>query len=814
MDICLAPHLKHGRQVNFLRKEKRPLKKNRNMGRYLFALGFVALAILPLTMTTSQASGYAVPNDGTENLPPGTTIETLLPGMHLPIAMTFDPTGRLFYIEKDGGVRLYANGVLQANPVLTITVDSSGEQGLLGITLDPNFSSNHLVYVYYTCLAGSQGCPTKENRIARFVETNGVGSGLTTIFTSPNSTGSTNHNGGNIHFGPDSKLYVTIGEDATPSYSQDVGEKRGKIHRMNADGSIPADNPVFTQTGALPTLYAMGLRNSFDFDFDPYTAMSPYPRIFASENGPSCDDEMNRIEATYNYGWRASYPCGDASPQYNTIPHLWWLGPGGSGACCEAPVGVIVYDGSQIPQWQGGVFMTANSSGLLRHHYLNADRTAFTTTNVVNGVSAGMDLEVGPDGAFYYMEGGGYTNGTLKRIVGPGGGATATATNVPPSATRTSTSVPPSSTSTRTNTAVASATRTNTPVVPSPTRTSTGTVVLPSATSTNPPQPTSTTPPNPTASATTTACTIQFTDVPPGHPFYTYVRCLACQGVLSGYPCGGPGEPCDENNNPYFRPFNNITRGQIAKVVSNAAGLAEDPGPQVYADVPTDHPFYIWINRLSNRGYMGGYPCGGPGEPCDDQQRPYFRPYNNATRGQLSKIVSNAANYSDPVTTWTFQDVPPDHPFYVWVERLAGREIIGGYSCGTDPGEPCVPPDNRPYFRPGNDVTRGQASKIVAGTFSGSCPTPPVDTFFVEIRDFEYKPANLVVPLGTTVRWFNYDLDYHTSTSGPPGQPDGVFDSGNINQFDSWAFTFNTPGTYEYYCRPHPYMVASITVTP
>jgi len=283
--------------------------------------------------------------------------------------------------------------------------------------------------------------------------------------------------------------------------------------------------------------------------------------------------------------------------------------------------------------------------------------------------------------------------------------------------------------------------------------------------------------------------------------------------VLSGYPCGGPGEPCDDNNNPYFRPNNNITRGQIAKVVSNAAGLADDPGAQVYADVNTDNPFYTWINRLSNRGYMGGYPCGGSGEPCDAQNRPYFRPYNNATRGQLSKIVSNAANYGEPVIGQMFEDVPPGHPFYTWVQRLASRGIIGGYPCGG-PGEPCQPPDDRPYFRPNSNVTRGQSSKIVAGTFMGSCPPPPADTVNVDIRKFAYQPEILVVSVGTTVRWFNYDLDYHTATSGPPGQPDGIFDSGHINQYDSWAYTFDTPGTYQYYCAPHQYMIASITVTP
>jgi hypothetical protein len=188
------------------------------------------------------------------------------------------------------------------------------------------------------------------------------------------------------------------------------------------------------------------------------------------------------------------------------------------------------------------------------------------------------------------------------------------------------------------------------------------------------------------------------------------VRCLACRGIISGYADGT------------FKPDNLVTRGQLAKIVSNAAGFNEPPGAQIFQDVPTDHTFYEWINRLTNRGYMSGYTCGNPGEPCVNN-RPYFRPFANATRAQTSKIVSNAARYNDPPTGQTFEDVPPTHPFYVEIQRLASRNIMGGYQCGS-PGEPCILPLNRPYFRPYNDVTRGQSAKIVANTFYPDCQTP------------------------------------------------------------------------------------------
>jgi hypothetical protein len=198
-----------------------------------------------------------------------------------------------------------------------------------------------------------------------------------------------------------------------------------------------------------------------------------------------------------------------------------------------------------------------------------------------------------------------------------------------------------------------------------------------------------------------------FSDVPPDNPFYSQVQCLVCKGIISGYDDGT------------FRPNNDVTRGQLSKIVSNSAGFSDDPGPQIFEDVPPGSTFYDWVNRLANRGHIGGYPCGGEGEPCGPNNLPYFRPNTTATRGQISKIVSNAAGYDDTPPNQTFEDVPPESTFYLWIERLASRSIMSGYPCGGE-GEPCGQ-DNKPYFRWGNNATRGQTSKIVANTFFPDC---------------------------------------------------------------------------------------------
>jgi plastocyanin len=253
------------------------------------------------------------------------------------------------------------------------------------------------------------------------------------------------------------------------------------------------------------------------------------------------------------------------------------------------------------------------------------------------------------------------------------------------------------------NPATPCSTATSTTIPPSPT----GTPQAPTVTSTAVPSSTAVTTP------TSTPCAINFTDVDESNVFYTFIRCLACRGIIGGYDDGT------------FRPFNDITRGQIAKIVSNAAGFSEDPGPQVYEDVPMESPFYQWINRLSMRGHMGGYECGLlPQEPCVlPNNLPYFRPSNSATRGQLAKIVSNAAGIGGDPTGLYYTDVPEDHTFYPWIMRLTLQNVMSGYPCGGEI-EPCDE-ENRPYFRPFSNVTRGQASKIVANSFyPGSCDLP------------------------------------------------------------------------------------------
>ncbi|MDQ6693893.1 MAG: S-layer homology domain-containing protein [Chloroflexota bacterium] len=210
-----------------------------------------------------------------------------------------------------------------------------------------------------------------------------------------------------------------------------------------------------------------------------------------------------------------------------------------------------------------------------------------------------------------------------------------------------------------------------------------------------------------------TTCSIDYSDVPAGSTFYSFVRCLACRNVLSGYADGT------------FKPGNNVTRAQLSKIVSNAAGFSDAPLIQIFQDIQPGSDFYNVIERLAVRGVISGYACNSaPDMPCIlGSNRPYFRPGDNASRGQIAKIISQAAGYQDPTPSHTFQDVPASNPFFSFVERLVLHKAMSGYIC-DNAGLPCVAPGNLPYFKVGDNATRGQISKIVGNTFFPACQTP------------------------------------------------------------------------------------------
>jgi hypothetical protein len=179
--------------------------------------------------------------------------------------------------------------------------------------------------------------------------------------------------------------------------------------------------------------------------------------------------------------------------------------------------------------------------------------------------------------------------------------------------------------------------------------------------------------------------------------FYNAVKALNGQGVLSGY---AANPPCDKGT-PCFRPYDNMTRAQSVKVVALGAGWdLLEPRTNTFADVPAGSTFYSYVETAASRGVISGYPCGGTGEPCDSNKRPYLRPGGKVTRGQFTKmVVSGFDMQMNPGNTAHFADVPVGSTYFQFIETAYGSGLISGYGDGN--------------FRPNDNVTRGQAAKVV-----------------------------------------------------------------------------------------------------
>lgn len=311
-----------------------------------------------------------------------------------PTAMAFAPDGRLFVCLQGGQLRVIKNGALLVTPFVSLSVDSAGERGLLGVTFDPNFSSNQFVYVYYT----TNAAPV-HNRISRFTA-NGdvaVANSETILVDLDNLSSATNHNGGAIHFGPDGKLYAAVGENANSANAQTLSNRLGKILRYNSDGSIPTDNPFFnTATGANRAIWALGLRNPFTFAFQPGTG-----RMFVNDVGQSTFEEINDGIGGSNYGWpNCEGACSPANQNFRDP--LFQYGHGSSATTGCAIVGAAFYNPpvSQFPSsYLGKYFFGDLCSGWIRVF----DPAAGTASGFATGISTLVDLHVGPDGCLYYL---------------------------------------------------------------------------------------------------------------------------------------------------------------------------------------------------------------------------------------------------------------------------------------------------------------------------------------------------------------------------------------------------------------------------
>jgi glucose/arabinose dehydrogenase len=352
------------------------------------------------------------------NLPAGFIESAAATGLSNATAMEIAPNGDLWVLEQGGAVKRFRPGSTTADVVGDLSnlgLSSVGERGVLGIAFDPQYATNKHVYLYYTSPS-----PVTHNRISQFTvndsdatdyyfagansqEADAGSSGAPTaqiIFDLDPLSGLTNHNGGAIHFGPDGKLYVAVGDNANGANSQSLATDLGKMLRINSDGTIPADNPFFgVTTGNNQAIWALGLRNPYTFAFQPWTG-----RVFINDVGQNTWEEIDEGLAGANYGWPAtegnqgtppSAPGTYRGPLY-TYQH------GGMPLQGFAITGGAFYNPEvqQFPAAYTGKYFFAD--------YVNdwidlLDVGTGTATQFATSVPGPVDLRVTSDGSLYYL---------------------------------------------------------------------------------------------------------------------------------------------------------------------------------------------------------------------------------------------------------------------------------------------------------------------------------------------------------------------------------------------------------------------------
>jgi glucose/arabinose dehydrogenase len=369
-------------------------------GRQASVSGMLIVAVTALAACLVALLWWqAEPARSATTVPQGFT-DSLVAQVPNPTSMAVAPDGRLFVTQKAnnniGRVQVIKNGQLLSKPFLKLTTDTSYVRGVLGVQLDPNFSTNHYVYIFYTATS-----PSVHNRVSRYTANGDVavaGSEKVLLDLPDLPANQGGHYGGSLRFGSDGKLYVGVGDDTNSANAQSLNTPNGKILRINSDGTIPTDNPFYGSTsGNSRAIWALGVRQPFSLDVQSGTG-----RMFVNDVGEASWEEINEVARQANYGW-PTYEGSVAPPNQNyQNPLLAYSHTGDAASTGCAITGGAFYDPAtaKFPsQYQGDYFYTDWCSGWIR----SFDPATGTSAAFASGIVKPVDLEVGDNGSLYYL---------------------------------------------------------------------------------------------------------------------------------------------------------------------------------------------------------------------------------------------------------------------------------------------------------------------------------------------------------------------------------------------------------------------------
>jgi glucose/arabinose dehydrogenase/cytochrome c2 len=337
-------------------------------------------------------------------------VEQLADGLNAPWSMAWLPDGDMLIVEKFGGLRRFHNGKLEPKPITGAPAAyQASVNGLLDIALDPDFKTNHRIFLAFT--EGNASAAHGAVFRAR-LEGDALVDGKIIFRTTPDGMVPPFAIAGRLLFLPYKTFLLTSSDDeARRHLDQKTDNDLAKILRLDRDGKPPADNPFIGKPGVLPEIYALGVRSPEGLYRDPRDG-----RIWENEHGPKGGDELNILKPGANYGWPiATYGTEYSGEQITSVreapglesPLLYWTPS-------IAPSGLTINTGDRYPQWRGDVFVGALAGKHLRRVRMKDDRPIEQEVLLANLKERIRDVRMGPDGYLYLLTDS--TNGRLLRL--------------------------------------------------------------------------------------------------------------------------------------------------------------------------------------------------------------------------------------------------------------------------------------------------------------------------------------------------------------------------------------------------------------